>query len=123
MRLSAISGTFLLLCSRTLSFSAVPLVLVVSRQHTRIRSYHASAASNNSSERVEKKIDNKAMAFLKKIGKVGGEANKDFRYAIGIDEGVGKTQGSNKVREDIRECLIIVRRSIHKSFQTKSSFI
>jgi hypothetical protein len=35
------------------------------------------------------------MAFLKKIGKVGGAANKDFRYAIGIDEGpAGKTHGS-----------------------------
>lgn len=43
--------------------------------------------------------DNRAMAFLKKIGKVGGTANKDFRFAIGIDEGpAGKTtQDPNKV--------------------------
>lgn len=30
---------------------------------------------------------NKAMEFLKKIGKVGGAANRDFRLAIGFDEG------------------------------------
>lgn len=36
--------------------------------------------------------DNKAMAFLKKMGKVGGSANRDLRFAIGVDEGPsGKT--------------------------------
>jgi hypothetical protein len=36
--------------------------------------------------------DNKAMSFLKKIGKVGGAANRDLRFAIGVDEGpAGKT--------------------------------
>jgi len=39
--------------------------------------------------------DNKAMQFLKKMGKVGGAANRDFRYAIGVDEGTsGKSAGS-----------------------------
>jgi hypothetical protein len=33
--------------------------------------------------------DNRAMLFLKKIGKVGGSANRDFRLAIGFDEGPG----------------------------------
>lgn len=36
--------------------------------------------------------DNKAMSFLRKIGKVGGAANKSFINAIGVDEGsVGKS--------------------------------
>lgn len=33
--------------------------------------------------------ENKAMLFLKKIGKVGGNSNRDFRLAIGFDEGPG----------------------------------
>ena len=57
------------------------------------------ASPDGPSAQSERKADNKAMAFLKKIGKVGGAANKDFRYAIGIDEGpAGKTHGGNKVR-------------------------
>ncbi len=36
--------------------------------------------------------ENKAMSFLRKIGKVGGAANKSFINAIGVDEGsVGKS--------------------------------
>jgi len=34
-----------------------------------------------------KKKDNKSMAFLKKIGRVGGAANKSFVNAVGSDEG------------------------------------
>jgi len=44
--------------------------------------------------------DNMAMAFLRKIGKVGGAANKDFVNAMGVDEGpVGKNtaEGGMKV--------------------------
>lgn len=42
--------------------------------------------------------DNKAMQFLKKIGKVGGVANKDYRYGVGADEGpAGRTMGSREV--------------------------
>eukprot|EP00980_Cylindrotheca_fusiformis_P008550 scaffold1813_cov109-Cylindrotheca_fusiformis.AAC.8 len=37
----------------------------------------------------KKKSDNKAMAFLRKMGKVGGAANKDFTNAVGSDEGAG----------------------------------
>jgi len=41
-----------------------------------------------------KKGDNKAMAFLRKRGKVGGSANQ-FTNSMGVDEGpVGKTSGS-----------------------------
>lgn len=43
-----------------------------------------------------KKSDNKAMAFLRKKGKVGGIANIDFKNAMGVDEGPsGKTKGTS----------------------------
>ena len=38
--------------------------------------------------------DNKAMAFLRKIGKVGGAANQDFTNAVGVDEGTAGKLGS-----------------------------
>ena len=39
------------------------------------------------------------MAFLKKIGKVGGAANKDYRFALGVDEGPsGKSAAGSAVR-------------------------
>lgn len=41
------------------------------------------------------KKDNKAMAFLKKIGKVGG-SKVDFTNAIGVDEGSGGAKVSTK---------------------------
>ena len=41
--------------------------------------------------------DNKAMAFLRKIGKVGGANNQDFINAMGVDEGpAGKSMGSGE---------------------------
>lgn len=43
---------------------------------------------------AETKKDNKAMAFLRKIGKVGGQAHQDFKHVVGIDEGsAGKQSG------------------------------
>lgn len=49
------------------------------------------------------------MKFLKKIGKVGGAANRDFRYAIGVDEGLaGKSAGDGglkKTKEAFRSCV------------------
>lgn len=41
-------------------------------------------------------------AFLRKIGKVGGAANKDFANAMGVDEGpAGKAESSRrKVRDE-----------------------
>ena len=45
-------------------------------------------------ETKDTKKDNKAMAFLRKKGKVGGSANM-FTNSMGVDEGpVGKTSGS-----------------------------
>jgi hypothetical protein len=38
--------------------------------------------------KISGKNDNKSMSFLRKIGKVGGAANKNFVNAVGADEGV-----------------------------------
>jgi len=41
--------------------------------------------------------EKKSMAFLRKIGKVGGAANKDFANAMGVDEGpAGKAESSRR---------------------------
>lgn len=57
-------------------------------------------------EETTGKKDNKAMAFLRKKGKVGGSANQ-FTKSMGVDEGpAGKSSGSAggiKVSRDIRE--------------------
>jgi Complex I intermediate-associated protein 30 (CIA30) len=45
---------------------------------------------------MNEKGDNSAMNFLRRVGKVGGSANRDFRYAIGVDEGSsGKSIGDD----------------------------
>jgi hypothetical protein len=36
---------------------------------------------------TERKKENSAMAFLRKVGKVGGENNHDYTFATGVDEG------------------------------------
>jgi hypothetical protein len=51
------------------------------------RSELCSAFSSVPSKEDGDNKENKAMAFLKKIGKVGGSASRDFRFAIGVDEG------------------------------------
>jgi hypothetical protein len=52
------------------------------------RLFSASISNNDSNM-----SDNKAMAFLKKIGKVGSsDGQRDIRFAVGVDEGqAGKT--------------------------------
>jgi len=47
--------------------------------------------SKDTSEKP-KKNDNKSMAFLKKIGRIGGAANKSFVNAVGSDEGTAGRQ-------------------------------
>ena len=55
---------------------------------------HASTTDQKSTSDNER--DNKAMSFLKRIGKVGGAANRDFRFAVGVDEGpAGKTMSDH----------------------------
>lgn len=53
------------------------------------------------------------MAFLRKVGKVGGAANKDFVNAIGVDEGpMGKStadpgmKNMRKAKNSYKECTI-----------------
>lgn len=53
-------------------------------------------ASRRSSIKSNSKNDNKAMAFLKKIGKVGG-SKVDFANAVGVDEGSGGAKISSDV--------------------------
>mmetsp|Transcript_2200 Transcript_2200/g.3144 ORF Transcript_2200/g.3144 Transcript_2200/m.3144 type:complete len:124 (-) Transcript_2200:2902-3273(-) len=59
-----------------------------------------------------KKADNKAMSFLKKIGRVGGARNVDFTNSMGVDEGpAGKTYYATKVRKYsslLHDCLHIL---------------
>jgi hypothetical protein len=52
-----------------------------------LSSTFASVSENNGDGQNFVGKENKAMSFLKKIGKVGGAANRDFRFAIGVDEG------------------------------------
>lgn len=49
--------------------------------------------------------ENKAMTFLRKIGKVGGASNKNFINAIGVDEGsVGKSPLVQGRAQKVRYC-------------------
>lgn len=52
-------------------------------------------ANNDDSACSSAKIDNKAMAFLRKIGKVGG-TKVDFANAVGVDEGSGGAKIASK---------------------------
>lgn len=54
----------------------VPRTLLTVQGKTTTTSMMASSSS-----------DNNAMSFLKKIGRVGGEADIDFVDAVGLDEG------------------------------------
>lgn len=65
-----------------------------------------SASKEDSS--TEKK-ENKSMAFLRKIGKVGGAANKNFVNAVGSDEGSTGRQPPEqrklqKAKKSFQEC-------------------
>lgn len=47
-------------------------------------SVHTSLQAKDGAK--ESKEDNKAMQFLRKVGRVGGAANMDFANAMGLDE-------------------------------------
>jgi hypothetical protein len=56
--------------------------------------HHATAIAMTENDEAEDMTsgDNNAMAFLRKMGKVGGASSEDLMNAIGVDEGpVGKT--------------------------------
>lgn len=71
--------------------------------------------SSQSSSSSEVSKPNKSMEFLKKIGKVGGTANRDLRFAVGVDEGPsGKVLGNDvKVKEIIYFDIFIERFTIN----------
>jgi len=52
----------------------------------RVKSPFLKASDDDENESTSKKGDNKAMAFLRKVGRVGGAANMDFANAMGLDE-------------------------------------
>ena len=57
------------------------------RQHLGLETtLHASEDDSESTTSTKKTGDNKAMAFLRKVGRVGGAANMDFANAMGLDE-------------------------------------
>ena len=61
-----------------------------------LQASETDAVNGNGSN--QKNVDNKAMAFLRKIGKVGGDT--DFTNALGVDEGPsGKSKGSKPLRK------------------------
>ena len=57
------------------------------QQHRGLKTtLHASEDGSESTTSTKKTGDNKAMAFLRKVGRVGGAANMDFANAMGLDE-------------------------------------
>jgi len=93
-----------LLVSPCHSFSSLVLFRASSWQFTLSGSKDPESVVSDD----RKRKDNKAMAFLRKIGKVGG--NTDFTQAIGVDEGPsGKAMGSKplKARQAFPSCTSI----------------
>ena len=107
----------------------LPKAPIASRAPIRLASEDSSPDSNAVSDGVlksltdkldkskdapPKKKDNKAMAFLRKVGKVGGAANKNFVNAVGSDEGTTGRQppaernlsGLQKQKAAYQECTV-----------------
>lgn len=89
LRISVVWSLLLLLCQGCSSF--------LHNSHSQNTALLLKAV-NDSDGSATSSTENKAMSFLKKIGKVGGAANKDFALAVGIDEGGGKSSPSGSVR-------------------------
>ena len=69
----------------------------VSRHATSQGCRMADDDATSTATKSTKDGDNKAMSFLRKIGKVGGANNQDFLNAMGVDEGpAGKSMGSGE---------------------------
>ena len=51
----------------------------------------------------KKKSDNKAMAFLRKKGRVGGSTAQDFINAMGVDEGPAGGKNAASMHRDMRK--------------------
>ena len=62
---------------------------------------------------TEKKKENSAMAFLRKVGKVGGENNHDYTFATGVDEGASdRIDGEKDGKVRSMRGLVYVQESI-----------
>lgn len=99
-----------------LEIFAVILVLLVVTPHTihsfpigQIARFHHDhhhpgfrLTSTGSDVPSETTNDNKAMAFLRKIGKVGGTT--DFKNAIGVDEGTAGKAAGKWGQGKVNEC-------------------
>jgi hypothetical protein len=91
------SKSLLVLCA-TLVGQKLCYAFVPAGNHGRVQ---CPLASKDPTE-TNSKEENKAMAFLRKVGKVGGVAHVDFKNAMGVDEGpAGKTsdRGMKPVRK------------------------
>lgn len=78
--------------------------IAVSKNQAHKLSLSAKPSSTDDPVPTEKKKENKAMAFLRKAGKIGGEANHDYTFATGVDEGASdrideKKDGKVRSRE------------------------
>jgi hypothetical protein len=83
------SKSLLVFCA-TLVGTKLCSAFLFAANHVHVQSTKASKDPSETSSREE----NKAMSFLRKVGKVGGVANVDFTNAMGVDEGpAGKMAG------------------------------
>jgi hypothetical protein len=83
-----------LLCVAIVSSEAFEIA--VSRNQAYKLSLSATPSPTDEPVPTEAKKDNKAMAFLRKVGKVGGDANQDYTYAVGVDEGPTEKKQAEK---------------------------
>lgn len=101
----------------TLSSPRIVLSVSSSSTTSSLSTESGSGSSNKkgstSSSKTKTDGDNKAMAFLKKIGKVGG-TKVDFTNAIGVDEGVsGGKEDSSSARAGKWDHDIALKKSNH----------
>ncbi|KAL3902633.1 MAG: hypothetical protein SGARI_005745 [Bacillariaceae sp.] len=88
---------------------ARPLTLLNLSDNTKLTDDEKSGANASNSDGND---GNKAMAFLKKIGRIGGANKVDFTSAIGVDEGSstktagkwGSARGMKKSKDAFRSC-------------------
>ena len=79
--------------------------LVVQSPTTRCSTIQGVAARETKDDSPKK--DNKAMAFLRKIGRVGGSANQ-FTTSMGVDEGpAGKTTSGGTKVSRVKKCCTV----------------
>jgi hypothetical protein len=82
----------------TLNLVLVPLFSALLSRLDLVTAFQLEQLSSNRSQlALHGEKTNKAMDFLMRMGKVGGNANKDYRFALGVDEGPsGKAMSSRR---------------------------